>query len=159
MNDTEDSSPQRGVGRELMLLISVFVVAASGLVYELIAGAISSYLLGDAVTQFSLVIGFFLSAMGIGSYLTKYIKRDLLNWFVKIELIIAFIGGVSSLMMFATSAFFEPLFTPIFYTICAIIGGLVGAEIPLLIRILKERGGITEALSNSPDRGIPKFDK
>ena len=77
--------------QRLLLLTSVFIVAASGLVYELIAGAISSYLLGDAVTQFSLIIGLFLSAMGLGSYATQYIKKDLLLWFVRLELGIALV--------------------------------------------------------------------
>jgi predicted membrane-bound spermidine synthase len=49
------------------LLFSVFVIASCGLVYELIAGALASYLLGDSVTQFSTIIGTYLFAMGIGS--------------------------------------------------------------------------------------------
>ena len=52
---------------EVALLASVFVVAACGLVYELAAGALASYLLGDSVLQFSTVIGSYLFAMGIGS--------------------------------------------------------------------------------------------
>ena len=44
----------------LLLLGSVFVIATCGLVYELIAGTIASYLLGDSVTQFSTVIGVYL---------------------------------------------------------------------------------------------------
>ena len=137
------------LNQRVLLLFSVFVVAASGLVYELIAGAISSYLLGDAVTQFSLVIGVFLSAMGLGSYLTQFVKKDLLELFVKLELWIALVGGVSSLIIFATSAFLHQAFLPIFYALCATIGALVGAEIPLLIRILKdEEGDVEKALSN-----------
>ena len=132
----------------ILLLCSVFVVASSGLVYELIAGAISSYLMGDAVTQFSLVIGVFLSAMGVGSYFTKFITKNLLHWFVSLELWIALIGGTSSLVMFSVGAFFEDIFGMVFYSICFLIGMLVGAEIPLLIRILQEKDGITEALSN-----------
>ena len=46
------------------LLGSVFVIAACGLVYELAAGALASYLLGDSVLQFSTVIGVYLFAMG-----------------------------------------------------------------------------------------------
>lgn len=131
-----------------LLLASVFVVAASGLVYELIAGAISSYLLGDAVTQFSLVIGIFLSAMGVGSYLVQFVKKDLLTLFVKLELWVSLVGGISSLIIFATSAFLHQAFLPVFYFLCFCIGALVGAEIPLLIRILKEEEQVEKALSN-----------
>ncbi|MEP0249554.1 MAG: spermidine synthase, partial [Roseobacter sp.] len=51
------------------LLVATFIVAIAGLVYELIAATASSYLLGDSVKQFSLVIGVFLSAMGVGAWL------------------------------------------------------------------------------------------
>nr|MBP6395952.1 polyamine aminopropyltransferase [Giesbergeria sp.] len=42
---------------DIALLASVFVVAACGLLYELAAGALASYLLGDSVLQFSTIIG------------------------------------------------------------------------------------------------------
>ena len=56
---------------EVTLLASVFVVAACGLVYELAAGALASYLLGDSILQFSTVIGCYLFAMGVGSWLSR----------------------------------------------------------------------------------------
>ena len=132
----------------LLLLASVFIVATSGLVYELIAGAISSYLLGDAVMQFSIVIGVFLSSMGIGSYLVQYIRENLLFYFVAIELCIALMGGLSSILMFASGAYLPDVFSVVLYSICILIGGMVGAEIPLLIRIMKENETIENALSN-----------
>ncbi len=46
-----------------LLLISVFVIATCGLVYELVAGTLASYLLGDSVTQFSIIIGVYLFSM------------------------------------------------------------------------------------------------
>ena len=52
---------------EVALLASVFIVAACGLVYELAAGTLASYLLGDSILQFSTVIGTYLFAMGVGS--------------------------------------------------------------------------------------------
>ena len=132
----------------VVLLASVFLVAACGLVYELVAGAVSSYILGDAVTQFSLVIGVFLCAMGLGAYLAKFIRQKLLNKFIEIEIWIGLTGGGSSLIMFAISAFAEPVFAVVFYSLCTLIGVMIGIEIPLLIRILKERGSLTDALSN-----------
>jgi spermidine synthase len=132
----------------VILLASVFAVAACGLVYELIAGAVSSYLLGDAVTQFSLVIGVFLSAMGLGSYLAKLVHRNLLRTFVEIEIWIGLIGGSSSILMFSINTFIEPLFTPLFYSLCAALGVMVGIEIPLLVRILRSGEGFVAALSN-----------
>ena len=68
------------------MLFSVFVIASCGLAYELVAGALSSYLLGDSVTQFSTVIGTYLFAMGAGSWLSRYVTRDLVGAFVRIDI-------------------------------------------------------------------------
>jgi spermidine synthase len=132
----------------MVLLGSVFLVAACGLVYELVAGAVSSYIMGDAVTQFSLVIGVFLCAMGVGSYLAKFIVGDLLKAFLEVEILIGLIGGLSSIAMFAASAYLDPIFPVIFYSLCAVIGILIGIEIPLLIRILKESVDFSDAVSH-----------
>ena len=141
MNETDS----RG---RVVLLGSVFVVAACGLVYELVAGAVSSYLLGDAVTQFSLVIGVFLSSMGVGSFAAKFIEKDLLRRFVAIEITVGVIGGTSSIAMLATSAVAAPWFSVVFFPLCASIGILIGIEIPLLVRMLQSRGRVRDALSD-----------
>src|SRR3954468_7800076 len=78
---------------EVALLASVFVVAACGLVYELAAGTLASYLLGDSILQFSTVIGVYLFAMGIGSWLSRYFERQLVAHFLRIELLVGLIGG------------------------------------------------------------------
>ena len=132
----------------IILLGSVFLVAACGLVYELVAGAVSSYILGDAVTQFSLVIGVFLCAMGLGAYIAKFVRKNLLKVFIEVEIWIGLVGGGSSIGMFAASAFAEAVFPVLFYSLCAAIGVLIGIEIPLLVRILKENVDFSEALSH-----------
>src|SRR5256885_10609144 len=80
----------------LLLLASVFTIATCGLIYELIASTLASYLLGDSVTQFSTVIGVYLFSMGIGSWLSKYLERDLLGFFIKVEFLIALFGGFAA---------------------------------------------------------------
>lgn len=119
-----------------VLLFSVFVIATCGLVYELIAGALASYLLGDSVTQFSTVIGVYLFSMGIGSFLSKYITRNLVFVFIEVEILIGLVGGTSAALLFAA---FEHVtgFRVLLYATVAITGILVGLEIPLLMRILK----------------------
>ena len=81
---------------EVALLASVFVVAACGLVYELAAGALASYVLGDSVLQFSTVIGTYLFAMGVGSWLSRFFERQLPAHFLRIELLVALVGGCAA---------------------------------------------------------------
>src|SRR5882757_4976615 len=84
----------------IVLFISVLLVATCGLVYELVAGTLASYLLGDSVMQFSTVIGTYLFAMGIGSWLSRYIGRGLVARFVQVELLVGLFGGLSSTALF-----------------------------------------------------------
>src|SRR5688500_5899639 len=89
----------------IVLFLSVFLIAACGLIYELIAGALASYLLGDSILQFSTVIGSYLFAMGIGSWLSKFLSRGLVERFITIELMVGLIGGFSSAILFLAFAY------------------------------------------------------
>ncbi|MBN8476556.1 polyamine aminopropyltransferase [Sulfuritalea sp.] len=123
------------------LLASVFIVASCGLAYELIAGALASYLLGDSVTQFSTVIGAYLFAMGIGSWLSKHVAAasvsELLLRFIQIELLVGLLGGLSAGLLFLLFTLHAGPFRFALYGLVLLIGILVGLEIPLIMRILK----------------------
>lgn len=120
------------------VLLAVFVIATCGLIYELIAGTVASYLLGDSVTQFSTVIGVYLFAMGIGSWLSGSVDRGLVRRFIEIEIAVALVGGVSAALLFFAFAHLA-WFRVLLYGLVLVIGALVGLEIPLLMRILKDR--------------------
>ena len=122
----------------VILFLSVFLIAACGLIYELIAGTLASYVLGDSVLQFSTVIGTYLFAMGVGSFLSRYLVRGLVSRFITIELMVGLVGGFSSATLFLAFAYTES-FRLILYGLVLLVGILVGLEIPLLMRILKDQ--------------------
>lgn len=129
------------------LLATVLLIAACGLIYELVAGALASYLLGDSVTQFSTVIGTYLFAMGIGSWLSRFIGRGLAARFVLIEIIVGLVGGCSSAALFVAFAYTEA-FRLLLYTLVMVVGILVGLEIPLLMRLLRDRFEFKDVVAN-----------
>ncbi|MEO8358582.1 MAG: polyamine aminopropyltransferase [Vicinamibacteria bacterium] len=133
--------------RPSLVYLTVFVVASCGLGYELVASTVASYVLGDTVTQFSTVIGAYLSAMGLGSYLSKYIDRGLARRFVETELAVALVGGLSAVVLMATFGQAERWFRPMLYGIVLITGCLVGLEIPLALRLLKESVGFKDLVA------------
>jgi spermidine synthase len=90
------------------------------------------------VTYFSTIIGAYLFAMGIGSWLSRFIERALVARFIAIEIMVGLIGGSSAAALFLAFAHLEG-FRLILYGEVFIIGTLVGLEIPLLLRILKDR--------------------
>ena len=118
------------------IFLNVLVIATCGLVYELLAGTLASYVLGDSVTEFSLVIGVYLSAMGVGAWLSRMLPRDLARRFVEIELGIALAGGLSAPMLFYAFAVLS-WFRLALLLVVGVIGILVGLELPLLMRLLK----------------------
>jgi spermidine synthase len=129
------------------LLTTVLLIAACGLIYELVAGALASYLLGDSVTQFSTVIGTYLFAMGIGSWLSRFIGRGLAARFVLIEIMVGVVGGFSPALLFLAFAYTSS-FRLLLYLLVLIVGILVGLEIPLLMRLLRNRFEFKDVVAN-----------
>ncbi len=123
--------------RAPLLLLNVFVVATCGLIYELLAGTLASYVLGDSVRQFSLCIGIYLTALGVGAWLSSFVDRSPARCFLEVELAVGLLGGLSAPLLFLAFSrvdWFQPL---LFGTVFA-VGTLVGLELPLLMRILRE---------------------
>ncbi len=131
----------------LPLLLGTFVIAICGLVYELIAGTISSYLLGDSVFQFSIVIGLFMTAMGFGAFLSRYIEDRLEHAFIATQIALGLIGGLAAPCLFFAFAYLEN-YEAFLFLICLAIGTLIGLEIPLVIRILKQEKTLEINISN-----------
>src|SRR5437588_8390135 len=88
------------MNRTPIFFLNVLVIATCGLVYELLAGTLASYVLGDSVTQFSLIIGIYLSALGAGAWLSRFIDKNLARCFIEVELAVAVLGGVSAPLLF-----------------------------------------------------------
>ncbi len=137
------SNAQAGV-----LLFSILIVALCGIVYELIIGTVSSYLLGNSVYQFSLTIGFFMFAMGVGSWISKFFDKEYIRNFVTIEVVIALVGGISSTLLFMAFPFARPLYELTMYTLILIIGALVGMEIPILTALLSQKDEVRDSIAN-----------
>ncbi len=132
--------------RAPLLFLNVFVIATCGLIYELLAGTLSSYVLGDSVTQFSIIIGIYLFAMGVGSWLSRFIDKHIAEKFVEIELAVAVVGGFSAPLLFLTFAHLS-YFGIVLYAVVFVIGVLVGLEIPLLMRILQDELDFKDLIS------------
>lgn len=139
-----DMSPAHG----MVLLLSISIVALCGIVYELIIGTVSSYLLGNSVYQFSITIGFFMFAMGIGSYLSKFVGGNLVERFIQVEMVLALIGGICSLALFFAFPFAPFLYQIVMFFFIFAIGALVGLEIPILTRILAQGSGTRRSIAN-----------
>jgi spermidine synthase len=131
---------------QAVIFLNVLVIATCGLIYELLAGTLASYVLGDSVTQFSLIIGLYLSALGAGAWVSRFVETGLARRFVDIELGVALLGGFSAPMLFFAFARMEH-FVIVLYPLVFVIGLLVGLEIPLLMRLLEHKLEFKELVS------------
>lgn len=122
------------------LMFTTFVISGCSMVYELLISSVSSYLLGDSILQFSITIGLYMCAMGLGSYLSKFIKTQLFDWFIFVEIGVGILGGTSSILLFLANVYLES-YSLVMYSEIILIGMLVGLEIPLLTRIIEENAG------------------
>ncbi|MFQ5544230.1 MAG: polyamine aminopropyltransferase [Nitrospiria bacterium] len=119
-----------------VLVISTFIAGLCSIIYELLISTASSYFLGDSVKQFSITIGLYMAAMGMGSYLSRLIKKELLSKFIAVEILLGFLGGMSVPILYFCYAYTSAYTTYMVLVILA-IGILIGLEIPLLTRIME----------------------
>ncbi len=117
-------------------MLTTLMISGCSMVYELIISAVSSYLVGDSTLQYSVTIGLYMFALGIGSFLSKFVRQNLWSWFVNVEIAIGIVGGTSALSLFLANLYLESYALVMYVEILA-IGTLAGLEIPLLTRIIE----------------------
>ncbi|MEU6140081.1 polyamine aminopropyltransferase [Streptomyces sp. NPDC047081] len=136
--------PVRPATGRFLVLACVFVCAACGLVYELELVALASYLIGDSVTQASVVLSVMVFAMGIGSLAAKRLRGLAAAGFGAIEAILALVGGCSAMALYAVFAWTGdwgglwasgPRWLLVAFSLT--IGLLIGAEVPLLMELIQ----------------------
>ena len=93
-------------------------------------------LVGASVTQTSLVVALFVFALGVGALAAKPLLRRPLGAFVAVEVGVAVAGGASVLACYWAFAWLD-LYTPAVVVVSLAVGGLVGAELPLLMALLQ----------------------
>lgn len=138
------------------LLAATAVSSSCGLAIELLLGTLTSYLVGNPALSYGVAVGGFLAAMGLGSYLSRWIARqaidaqqeqiDLLTAFVKLELWIAPLSALLPIALFAVFVVNGPVWIGL-TLVTLILGTLAGLEIPILTRLLEPQSNIRNAIA------------
>ncbi|MEZ0092625.1 spermidine synthase [Streptacidiphilus sp. EB129] len=139
INHSAGSSQLSAVGTRaarLLVLLAAFICAACGLVYELELVALGSYLLGNSVTQASVVLSVMVFAMGVGSLLAKRFTRRPATSFALVESALALVGGLSVLVLYGCFVWIGH-YQVALVVVAFVIGTLIGAEIPLLMTLIQ----------------------
>lgn len=129
-----------------MLLANISLVAACALVYELSLSTLASFALGDAVREFSITLGLYLFAMGLGALASQRVRGGLIRAYVVCELVLALLGAASVPVVMHVEGSVQRV---VLYGFILAVGALVGVELPLLMRIQKEESSASDAVSSS----------
>lgn len=133
--------------RIFTLIYAAFIAGLCSIIYELLIATTASYFLGDSVKYFSLTIGIYMAAMGVGSFVSKYIDKNLVTKFVIAELMLGFFGGISIPLLYFAYAYTDAFL--IFYLgLTIIIGFLIGLEIPFLTRLMQNYNQLKFNIAN-----------
>jgi len=84
--------------------------------------------------------------MGIGSFISKYFQENLFDTFITIEIILGVIGGISATALYLAFAYTKQYYVYNFVFI-AVLGALIGLEIPIVARIINKYSGLKETLA------------
>lgn len=117
------------------------IVSICGIIFEVLFGALGSYILGDGVKQYTLTISLFLTGMGVGAYISENVTKHLIASFIWIEYGIGIVGGFSAMLLFGVTAYLPDGTDALFlYSVTLLVGTLTGVELPILIRKANEIG-------------------
>ncbi|MCA9732513.1 MAG: polyamine aminopropyltransferase [Deferribacteres bacterium] len=117
-----------------ILKACIFATGLAGIVAEYVMSTLASYLLGNAVVQWALTISLMLFAMGLGSRLSKNIKKNLLDAFIFVELALSLLCAISAISIYWISIYIQSI-DFIIYLFAIAIGLLIGMELPLATRL------------------------
>lgn len=146
--ESETASPRhpRKMPRGVLASVMLFTGAA-GLIYEYVLSTVMTYLLGNSIEQFSVTVGLMFFMMGVGGFVQKLFRSSLVETFIAIELLLVIAGGFSPLVMQWLFAYAPDSFSGLRLIYIAVIGLMIGVEIPLVMRI-------NEQFSSSLDNNI-----
>lgn len=123
----------------VLLAFCMFSTGASGLVNEYVLATITTYILGNSIEQFSIVIASMMFMMGVSGLVQSKMSDDnLIYKFITVEILMAIIGGFAPLAIYATYGYLENHFLLVHYFFVLSVGFLIGFEIPLVMRIIEQ---------------------
>jgi len=136
-----------------VLLAAVAACAACGIIYELALLTLSASLNGGGIVATSLIVAGYIAALGAGALLIKPLLTRAAIAFIAVEALLGIIGGLSAAALYVMFSFIGGSLL-VLAVGTALIGGLVGAEVPLLMTLLQQRRTAAEDLATDAGRTL-----
>lgn len=118
----------------------MFSTGASGLVNEYVLATLTTYILGNSIEQFSIVIASMMLMMGVsGIVQARMSDNNLVGKFVTLEASMAILCSFAPLAIYWAYAYLNDHFLFVHYFFVLTVGFLIGFEIPLVMRIIEQQ--------------------
>ncbi|AGW12690.1 putative spermidine synthase with an N-terminal membrane domain [Megalodesulfovibrio gigas DSM 1382 = ATCC 19364] len=111
----------------------IFATGLAGIVAEYVLSTLATYLLGNAILQWTMVMSLMLFAMGLGSRLSRHIDRSVLDAFILVECGLTVLCAGAPVLAYGLAPWTAHL-DLIIYALGMGVGLLIGLEIPLATR-------------------------
>ncbi|MBE7687919.1 polyamine aminopropyltransferase [Tenacibaculum finnmarkense genomovar ulcerans] len=130
-----------------VLKAAIFATGFAGIVAEYTLSTLATYFIGNSIFQWTMIVSLMLFCMGLGSRLSKLIKKNLIQNFLILEISLSLIVAFSSVLVY-TLASVSDYYGFVIYSLSMLIGLLIGLEIPLVVRINKEYEDLKSNISS-----------
>lgn len=144
------------------LKLSLFATGLSGIVAEYILSTLATYFLGNSTLQWTMILSFMLFTMGLGSRISKFLNKNLLEKFILIEFLLSILVSFCAILTYSMASYMSTNDFALLdhvdhtgiliYFLAMLVGLLIGMEIPLVIRLNESyedlRLNISGALEN-----------
>jgi len=129
-----ETVPSNTRGLNFTLKACIFATGCAAIVAEYTLATLASYLLGNSIFQWTVVISLMLFSMGLGSRFSREIREQLLDRYVLTEFGLSLFCSLSAVFCYGVSAFTAHTSLVIYGAAC-LIGFFIGLELPLITRI------------------------
>jgi spermidine synthase len=133
------------------VLVLALILAACSIIYELLAAQALSLLAANTVIWYSLVVGVFLGAMGIGAFFSEKVgQQSPWRTLLRVEIALTVLGSLTVPAIKAAHTLYSEMqmgneviagvmvFYSIVFPVVFILGILTGTELPLVMRLARE---------------------
>lgn len=123
-----------------LVYLTTAVFGFTAIAHQNNLGATSSLLAGDSITQYGWVIGLTLLGLGLGFFVSRYVRDTaLVPMFIATEIVLTLVSGFSVVLAFWGYSNLPAVYIWFIRLVSLLISTLIGVEDAMLVRIAEKR--------------------
>jgi spermidine synthase len=128
------------------VVLALLLLSACGIAFELLIAALAGYLIGESLLLLSVIVGVFLSSMGLGAHLSRRVRDPSEDAFVWIGVLLAVLGGVTPACASAWNGVLPNVGVALVIAL-VFCGAALGAAIPIAARLVAAHDAVPKVIA------------